>query len=276
MRQTHRVNRFKLLVAVVVAAAVGDPAARAADQAAPPPPVSFYGDPKVPDISGLWLGTAMGAPGEKFAPGRGSADGRGATVWAPWPLPYTPAYQKIYDERVAAAKAGRQLGDTSAKCLPFGMPRAFVTKYYPDEIIQTPGAVTIFVFNTFPIVIWTDGRPHPKDLQPSFNGHSVGYWAGDTLFVDTVGINGITALDTARNPHSAKLHMKTTIQRVAPDVLHFYVTLYDEDAFTEPVVTTNIWQRKSGPKWEVLDDASCFENNRDTPDASPAPGFTKY
>ena len=73
--------------------------------------VSLYGDPGVPDISGLWLGTAMGAPGQHFPQGRGPADDRPPTFWAPWPLPYTPAYQKISDERAAAAKSGRQLGD---------------------------------------------------------------------------------------------------------------------------------------------------------------------
>ena len=238
------------------------------------PGVSLYGDAGSPDISGLWLGTAMGAPGERFQPGRGPADDRGPTFWAPWPLPYTATFKKIFDERVAAAKLGRQLGDISAMCLPFGMPRAFVTKYYPDEIFQTPGEVTFLIFNTFPIVIWTDGREHPKDLKPSYNGHSIGYWAGNTLHVDTVGILGATPIDTARNPHSPKLHMKTTIERVATDTLHIHVTLYDEDAFTVPVTTTNIWQRKSGPRWQVLDDASCFENN--TVDHNVEPGFAKF
>ena len=218
----------------------------------------------------------MGAPGEKFAVGRGSADGRGATFWAPWPLPYTPTFQKLYDERVSAAKAGRQLGDISASCLPFGMPRAFVTKVYPDEIVQTPGEVTLFVNNTFPIVIWTDGRGHPRDLKPSYNGHSIGYWRGDTLYIDTVGIRGNTPIDSARNPHSEKLHMVSTIQRVGPDVLHVHVTLYDEDAFLEPVTTTNIWHRKSGSRWQILDDASCFENNLNLPDATGAVGFPKF
>ena len=267
----------RALLAAAIVAASGLLPARADEDAQSSklaPGVSLYGDPKAPDISGLWLGTAMGAPGEKFQPGRGPADDRGPTFWAPWPLPYTPPYQKIYDDRIAAAKAGRQLGDISAKCLPFGMPRAFVTKYYQDEIVQVPGAVMILVNNTFPVVIWTDGRGHPKDVAPSYNGHSIGYWADGTLFIDTVGIEGATPIDTARNPHSPKLHMKTTIERVAKDTLHFHVTLYDEDAFTVPVTTTNIWQRKDGTRWQILDDASCFENN--SPGDAAIPGFRTY
>ena len=270
-------NRLGLLTAAV--AFVGCCAAAMADDRPSSelaPGVSLHGDPGTPDISGLWLGTAMSAPGQRLPPGRGPADDRPPPFWAPWPLPYTPEFQKISDERAAAARAGRQLGDLSARCLPFGMPRAFVTKHYPDEIVQTPGAVTILVWGTFPITIWTDGRPHPKDLAPSYNGHSIGYWAGDTLFVDTAGIRGDTPIDEARDPHSPRLHMKTTVQRVAKDTLHVHVTLYDEGAFTVPVVTTNIWQRKANATWQVLDDASCFENSSGVSEIPAAPGFSKF
>jgi len=254
-----------------VATAAGDVAPATASR-----PVSLHGITNAPDISGLWLGTLTAVPGQQFGAGRGPADGRPPTYWAPWPLPYTPAYQEIYDARVAAAKAGRQLGDNSARCLPFGLPMMLVSKVYPDEIVQTPGQVTFFMNNTFPVVIWTDGRQHPANLAPSYNGHSIGHWIGDTLNVDTVGIEGSTALDVARNPHSAKLHIQWTIRRVAPDTLHLHVTLYDDEAFTEPVTTTNIWQRKSGPGWEILDDASCFENNREVVDKEGAPGFHHF
>jgi hypothetical protein len=261
----------------IVALACASSAARAADEtSAPARAVSYYGDPGAPNISGLWLGTEIGEPGVGFAPGRGPADGRPPTYWAPWPLPYTAAYQKINDERVAAAKAGRQLGDTSASCFPFGMPRAISTKVYQDEITQTPGVVTIWVNSTFPIMIWTDGRPHPKDPPLSFNGHSIGYWAGDTLFVDTVGISPLSVIDQMRDPHSAKLHLKWTVQRVSDNTLHVRLTMYDDEAFKEPVTTTNIWRRMSGPEWAVLDDESCFENNKNLTDSTGAVGFPKF
>ena len=278
MRNTLGLNRFGLLVVAAVAFAVCSAVQAADDRHWPPPGVSFYGDPNVPDISGLWLGTAIGLPGKGPQTNSGlSSDGRPPTYWAPWPLPYTPTFQKIYDERVEATKKGQALGDIGSRCLPFGMTYAISSKVYPDEIVQTPGQVTIFVFGIFPIMIWTDGRGHPKDLAPSYNGHSTGHWVGDTLFVDTVGIRGETPLDGMRNPHSAKLHVKWTIQRVAKDVLHFHITLHDENAFTEPVVMTNIWHRKDVPAWQVLDDASCFENNKTLSPGATAPGgFIKF
>ena len=95
-----------------------------------------------------------------------------------------------------------------------------VNKNYPDEIVQTPGEVTIFVWGTFPITIWTDGRPHSADFEPSFNGHSIGYWEGDTLYVDPIGINGSTTCAASLYPHSPKLHIKWTNHRVEKDVMH--------------------------------------------------------
>ncbi len=264
------------LVGAVLAACNTLPALAAPAQW-PPAGVSYHGATKAPDISGLWLGTATSVPGQKTPVGnRGTADKRPPTFWAPWPLPYTPTYQAIYDERVEMAKKGRQLGDISAKCLPFGMPMMLVSKFYPDEIVQTPGQVTIFVNSTFPIVIWTDGRGHPKDWKPSYNGHSIGHWAGNKLVVDTVGILGTTPIDSNRNPHSPKLNVKWTIERVSKDILHLNIRLHDEDAFTEPVVTTNIWHRKTDPKWQILDDASCFENNKEEGAGTSEDGFKKY
>lgn len=271
-----KMNRLRVFAAALTALLAYSSATAAGLDTWPPPGVSYFGRSAAPDITGLWIGTMTGVPGVAFAPNRGSADGRPATFWAPWPPPYTPAYQKIYDERIAAAKAGRALGDYSAKCVPFGLPLMLTTKVFPDEIVQTPGQITIFVNNTVPIMVWTDGRPHPKNLQPSFNGHSIGYWLGDTLFVDTAGLNGLSALNSARNPIGPHPHLKWSMQLVTKDTLHVHVTLYDDDALTEPVVTTNIWKRVRDPHWQVLDDASCFENNHNDIDASGAVGFKKY
>ena len=270
--------RVALLATVFAALALGG-TGHAADQGGhwPPPGVSYHGDPKAPDISGLWLGSTMGIPGKGPQNNSGTTvDGRPPVYWSPWPLPYTPAYQKMLDDRVAAAKQGRATGDLGARCLPFGMPVMLTNKNYPDEIVQTPGAVTMLMYGTFPIVIWTDGRPHPADLKPSYNGHSIGHWVGDTLHVDTVGINASTPLDGARDPHSAKLHLQWTVRRVSPDMLHVDLTIDDADALTRPVTMNTEWVRQTDRRWEVLDDGSCFENNAELGTSKAADGFIKF
>ena len=266
------------LVAAVAAPSAGWAQTDAAEQW-PPAGVSYYGDPGVPDISGLWMGVAMGVPGEGVANNTGvTADGRPPAYLAPWPLPYTAPYQKIYDDRVAAAKSGKQKGDLGSRCLPFGIPFLILSENFPNEVVQTPGQVTVFFFSAFPVVIWTDGRGHPADLKPSYNGHSIGHWVGDTLYVDTVGLRGDTPLETHFDPHSDQLHFQWTIQHVAGDRMHVHVTMYDKGAFTEPVTSTNIWARKTDKRWALLDDQSCFENAAGvaTNTKPLEPGFVKF
>ena len=238
--------------------------------------VTFHGDPAVPDISGIWLGNAVGVPGRPADPNRGPADGRPETYWYPFPIPFTSEYQTIWNQRIEAAKAGRALGDSSARCLPFGMPRMLVSKFYPDEIVQTPGQTTFFMNSTMPVTIWTDGRGHPADLKPSFNGHSVGSWVGDTLFVDTVGISDIGVLDSFRTPKSGEIGLKWSIRRAGADILHLFLTVYDAKAYSEPLVTAMVWKRKNEAEWAILDDGSCFENNNTVTDEKADPGFVKF
>ena len=273
MDENGRRRRWSVAAAAIALLATGA-VASTLDQAWPPVGASYHGDKAAPDVSGLWLGQAMGVPGEGAKTNSGqSSDGRPPAYWSPWPLPYTPAYQKIYEDRVAQAKKGHQLGDVGAKCLPFGVPFMLIHKVYPEEIVQTPGRLTMYGWSTFPITIWTDGRGHPRDLVPSYNGHSIGHWVGDTLYVETVGIREDAQFDGMRNPHSDKLRIEWSIQRVAKDILHFHFTMFDAEAFTEPVAFTNIWHRMTTRRWQMVDDSSCFDGT--TVNETPQ-GFTKF
>jgi hypothetical protein len=277
MRSTMKAGCLGRAGAAVAAAAMlaagAFPAIASEDSVAKAPGHMLYGDPAVPDISGLWSGPLMLAPGAKIDQPVGP--GFLSMSWAPWPPPLKPAYKKVIDERVAAAKAGRALADNGARCLPFGMLGAAAGGVFPGEIIQTPGAVTFLGFGARHIV-WTDGRSHPANLKPSYGGHSVGYWEGDTLHVETVGILQSVRVAGREVEHSDKLKIKWTVQRVTDDVLHVHITLYDEDAFTEPMVITSIRPRKAGPEWQVLDDYSCFENNLNQQDSTGATGFQAF
>jgi hypothetical protein len=53
--------------------------------------------------------------------------------------------------------------------------------------------------------IHLDGRPHPKDPNPTCMGYSVGRWERDSLVVETTGFNDRTWLDFAGHPHSEAL-----------------------------------------------------------------------
>ncbi len=230
------------------------------------------GDPKSPDLSGLWSGTFAAAPGQRAQ--TPLADRKYAR-WAPWPLPLKPDYQAKVDARNEAVKVG-QVNDPGIRCLPSGMPwKIVVNPGLPIEVIQSPGQVS-FWGGQRPLVIYTDGRQHPSDWKPTYDGHSIGYWVGDTLYVDTVGVLASTSIDAAYNPHSAAMHLKWTIQRVAENRLHARMTLYDPGALEEPIATTIIYDRLTDPQMDLIDDASCFENNRHVPDEKSDSEFKRF
>ena len=100
------------------------------------------------------------------------------------------------------------------------------------EIIQSPGVVTLVYESRNAIRhIYTDGREHPRNLELTWNGHSIGRWDGDTLVVDTVGLRDESWLDSVGHEHSPELHVVERIRRVDAATLEFERTLTDPVAF---------------------------------------------
>lgn len=151
--------------------------------------------------------------------------------------------------------------DYSAHCLPWGYTRAWQTEY-PGEILQNPDRLAIlWESNNIFHVVFTDGRDHPKDLEPSWMGHSVGKYDGDTLVIDSVGFNGKTWLDTAEHPSSDALHVIERIHYLDPQHLSYQVSWEDPKTYTKPVNNTRIFTRMK-PGQELME-YWCMENNKD-------------
>jgi hypothetical protein len=83
-----------------------------------------------------------------------------------------------------------------------------------------------------------DGRVHPRDLTPSFYGHSIGWWDGDTLNVDTIGYNEAFWLDRRGLPHTEALHTLEKFTRTNQAQVKYEVTVDDPGAYTAPWTTT--------------------------------------
>ena len=128
-----------------------------------------------------------------------------------------PEYDKPYQARRAeeadAAKRGEQLANTSAECIPYGVPTMMSIAIYPVEFIQTAKQLTI-ISEAFSEVrrVYLD-RPQEKieDVAPGYYGRSVGHWDGDTLVVDTVGIKP-TVSGYRGMPHSPQMRVTERIQ----------------------------------------------------------------
>ena len=152
--------------------------------------------------------------------------------------------------------------DYTGHCLPFGLLRSVNVGGYPIQIMQNRKYIALlFEQNTWFHVVYMDGRPHPKDLEPTWFGHSIGKWDGDTLVVDTVGFNGRTRLDTIGHPHSDKMHVVQRFEMTDPEHLNYEVTIDDPGFYMRPWKNSRVFTMlKPG---EELIEYSCEENNRD-------------
>lgn len=172
-------------------------------------------------------------------------------------VPFNEKGKKLFDE----ATATNSKDDPEGFCLPPGVPRMMYTPY-PTEILQLPERI-IFVYEGGAHVwreIWMDGRKQPVDPNPTYLGYSTGKWDGDTLVVDTIGMNDRTWLDAAGHPHGEKLHVTEKFTRTDSNTLKVEATIDDPDYYTKPwtVVTFATWS----PNNEILE-YICQENNRD-------------
>jgi hypothetical protein len=152
--------------------------------------------------------------------------------------------------------------DPEGFCLPPGGPRAFGTPYPAEFIQQADRIIVIFEGGAH---VWReihmDGREHPDPevLNPTYFGHSVGHWEGDTLVVDTVGYNEKTWLDYGGHMHTDQLHTVERFTRPDRDTLHYEVMIDDPGAYSEP------WTIAWDTRWnegQELQEYICQENNR--------------
>jgi hypothetical protein len=127
------------------------------------------GDPR--DLEGVWAGV-------------------GATLITDGqPIPYLPAVQAEMNRRRSLDVAGTPIVDKGALCRPPGSV-AVTGNQFPTLIIQRPDKIVILAEENRGIWPIYMNAQHPKDLRPSFAGHSVGHWEGNTLVVDSIGFNG--------------------------------------------------------------------------------------
>ena len=83
-----------------------------------------------------------------------------------------------------------------------------------------------------------DGRKHPDDPTPTWFGHSIGRWDGDTLVIDTIGYNDKFWFDRRGHPHTERLHTVERWTRTNFTTLVNRVTIDDPGAYTRPFTVT--------------------------------------
>ena len=176
-------------------------------------------------------------------------------------IPLQPWAKALYDYRIKT----EQKDDPEGFCMPAGGISATSNRMsQPWEFIQIPQQkriVRIFEQSTMWQVIHMDGREHPQiayDL-PTWLGHSVGRWEGDTLVVDTVGFNEGHWLSVNGLPRTSQHHLVERFTRTDYNTLRYEATIDDPGAYTREWKVA--WNLNWGPGAE-LNEAFCVENNK--------------
>jgi hypothetical protein len=120
--------------------------------------------------------------------------------------------------------------DPILRCYPAGIPRILFFPQ-PFEVVQTPDRVFMFFEREHEFrQIWTDGRDHPKDVEPTWMGDSIGKWEGDTFVVDTVGLTEKSWLDFYGDPHSDDVHLIERYKRTSDGSMTLQLIVEDPKA----------------------------------------------
>jgi hypothetical protein len=194
------------------------------------------------------------APAPRTATGRvhlGAATSGAIGLWLPAggvvttpiapDIPFQPWAAALYTDR-----EGHRL-EPHARCKASGVVRQFQTPY-GIEIVELAEAQRLYIFDvggphTFRIV-YMDGRSHPVRPSPSYYGHSIGWWEGDTLVIDTIGYNESFWLDRMGVPHTERLHTVERLTRTDAASLQYEMTIDDPMVYTAP------WKARFDMRWE--------------------------
>jgi len=192
-----------------------------------------------PDLSGVWhvVPTSAAEMKQLFGAGVDTLDVPGMEIDTISKyavnilLDFKPEDAPMRPE--TAAKFGATKGYVGG-CAPIGIPLTYLVSE-PDEIVQTPRQIVMmFESDGTHRQIHTDGRPLPKDPEPTWLGYSVGNWEGDTLVVETIGLNDRTVLDVIGHPHSEALRVVERYHRRDFGHMDVEVTFDDSKMYTKP------------------------------------------
>lgn len=231
VRLPHRIVLAPALLAMAIgllgsadANAQGRGGGRGAAPEAPPPPT-----PRWPDGKPI-LGSVPGQP----------VGGWGAGVTT-LPrdqelddIPFQPWARAVYDIRQI------DQFEPHTRCKASGVSRQFSTPY-GTEFVEVPDLQRMYIMdnggpNSYRI-IYLDGREFPKDIAPTNYGYSIGRWDGDTLVVETRGLNEKFWMDTRGTPHTAQLRFIERFTRINMNTMRYQATIDDAGAYTKPWTT---------------------------------------
>lgn len=187
------------------------------------------GDGQVPDFSGIWSGEAWSTEG--------------------WPLdpPFTEAGRAAQEKWEAEPE-----NDPSHRCIvPLGR---IISAPMPYEIIQQDERLTLlYEYDHQVRRVYMDGRDHPSDQYPTMMGHSIGWWDGDTLVIETKILEA-GLFRTQGLPYTENLVLTERFTMVGDDRMRMEIIIDDPVYYREPWKVTRFYKRGE----EEIKDYTCI------------------
>ena len=213
-----------------------------------------------PDMTGSWMG--MMPPGTNFTfdpahsffppgPVFGEATfGPSAGTYIK-DIPYTAEWQAKYEQYVRETAEGKSR-DPFPACVPYGVPRMIGDSPVPFDIIQAPEMMIWYNdYGRTERKIFLNGTGHPTtppstgEFGPTYSGHSIGHWEGNTLVVETVGIIA-GFYDGTPAPYGDNLQMVERLRLIDTNILESQMTFTDPGVLAKPWVVTRYFERVAG------------------------------
>jgi hypothetical protein len=237
--------RKSVALAVLAALGVGITAAQAHDES------------KYPNMRGQWVRTGSA----QFDPTKPAGFAQQA--------PLTPEYRKIFADIIANRETGGLANNTTADCLPGGMPRTMIVYETLETLITGPVTYIRGSYMNELRRIYTDGRDWPKKITPAFVGYSIGKWIDeegdgkfDALEVETRGLKGPRTYDGAGMPfhkdNKTIIKERLYMSKSDADIMHDDITTID-NALTRPWTVHRTYRREKVPTWSEY---ICEEGNQ--------------
>ena len=186
-----------------------------------------------PDLSGMWGWETRANCGAHCNDLQISREFINIAATLKGGLPYRPGVAELVKRRTAA-----QDEDPNARCMPRGAPRIWTDDYYKRIFHVSDRVIILTERNMQYRQIFTDGRPLPKDQNPTWNGYSTAAWQGDTLVVQTSGFKDDLWLDASGNPLAGTGKLTERIRRLNFGTLEVEMTIDDPASYTAPWTVT--------------------------------------
>ena len=228
-------------------------------------PAAAQDQSKYPNWKGQWRDIIPRLPGQtvRFDPSKSFGPAQQA--------PLTPEYQKVLDDSMADQVKGGLGNWPGSTCVPHSMPRMMAQAEF--EYIVEPETTYILIASDEHAYrrIFTDGRPWPAEIEPSYAGYSIGQWIDEDgsgrfnlLEVETRGpFKGPRAYDATGLPlafdNMSVFKERFYLDKNDANILHDTITVFDH-ALTRPWTADKRYRRNGNPRPEWRED-SCLENN---------------